>query len=342
MVALLCAVLLIRDARDSQTPRLGAAFALASACAMLIHSAEGLVPPASVRAALLPISSSWIVLLWLAARSLFDDEFHLKMADGIVVAAWVLLGAFNYAELAASEPISLFWADATREALSYALVVHITYVAISGADADLVERRRRSRVVFALCLLSIYLLNKIGEAVFGYSALPLWFTTLLYGLMTGFFVACLLALVRIDSLGLGFHDSISAKSHAPLVISNSDKKLIRRLTQVIEDERAYREPDLSIAALAARVGAREHDLRALINRTMGFRNFRTFLNGYRIEEAVSLVCDPTKQDISILGIAMDSGFGSLASFNRAFKQETGISPSTMRKAALSNKMTKLE
>jgi AraC-like DNA-binding protein len=334
---LLWAVLLIRDARDVWSARLGAVFLFACACALLIHTAEGLAPPAGVRALLLPISSSWIIFLWLAARSFFDDNFRLSLLDGVVAASWLALGGFNFSELALGLPISHRWAANLRDVLSLVLVGHILYVAISGAGSDLVETRRRSRIGFAVSLLSIYLLNKIGETVFGYSELPLWFTTSLYALIVGVLSVGLLGLVKIDRLAIGLKGDGAAIPAEPRKISDEDQKLIKRLTQIIEIDRIYLEPNLSIRDLAEKVGAGEHQLRALINQAMGFRNFRVFLNGYRVKDAIQALSDPAKQNISILSIAMEAGFGSLASFNRAFKQETGMSPSDMRNIAAQKK-----
>ncbi|MEM8546929.1 MAG: helix-turn-helix domain-containing protein [Pseudomonadota bacterium] len=43
---------------------------------------------------------------------------------------------------------------------------------------------------------------------------------------------------------------------------------------------------------------------------------------------------PEHADESILAVAMDSGFASLGPFNRAFKQDTGVTPSQFRRAAI--------
>jgi len=63
---------------------------------------------------------------------------------------------------------------------------------------------------------------------------------------------------------------------------------------------------------------------------LGYRNFAGFLNFYRIADAKAALADPSQADVSILTIALDAGFNSLGPFNRAFKAETGVTPSEFR------------
>ena len=70
----------------------------------------------------------------------------------------------------------------------------------------------------------------------------------------------------------------------------------------------------------------EYRLRHLINRQLGHRNFSTFVNGYRLAEAEAALGDPGQAEVPILTIALDAGFGSMGPFNRAFKAQTGLTP----------------
>ena len=62
--------------------------------------------------------------------------------------------------------------------------------------------------------------------------------------------------------------------------------------------------------------------------------FAAYLNGHRIAEARTALADPSQGEVPILTIALDAGFGSLGPFNRAFKADTGVTPSEYRRAAL--------
>ena len=100
------------------------------------------------------------------------------------------------------------------------------------------------------------------------------------------------------------------------------------------DSGHYREPGLTIASLADHLDTPEHRLRALINRRLGHRNFSAFLNLYRITEAKNLLSDRDRVDLPVLTIAMDLGYNSLPTFNRAFRSETGTTPSDFRRLAI--------
>ena len=79
-----------------------------------------------------------------------------------------------------------------------------------------------------------------------------------------------------------------------------------------------------------------HQLRKLINQSMGYRNFASFLNKYRIAHVKQSLSDPHKARVPVLTLAMEAGFSSLAPFNRAFKAIEGITPTDFRADILDN------
>jgi AraC-like DNA-binding protein len=72
----------------------------------------------------------------------------------------------------------------------------------------------------------------------------------------------------------------------------------------------------------------------VINQGLGHRNFSAFLNQQRLAEAKAALGDPAQAGVPVSTIALDAGFGSLGPFNRAFKAETGRTPSEFRAQAL--------
>ena len=97
------------------------------------------------------------------------------------------------------------------------------------------------------------------------------------------------------------------------------------------DDGYYRTPGLSITALAEHLGTPEHRLRALINQRLGYRNFSAFLNRHRVREASEILSDREKVDLPVLTIAMDLGYNSLPTFNRAFRAEKSTTPTDYRR-----------
>jgi AraC-like DNA-binding protein len=88
------------------------------------------------------------------------------------------------------------------------------------------------------------------------------------------------------------------------------------------------------ASLAQKLDIPQYRLRHLINHQLGHRNFSAFVNGYRLAEAEAALSDPAQADVPILTIALDAGFGSIGPFNRAFKAQTGVTPTEYRRTRL--------
>jgi len=55
-------------------------------------------------------------------------------------------------------------------------------------------------------------------------------------------------------------------------------------------------------------------------------NFNDFINQFRINEVKKMLENGEHKKQTLLAIAFDCGFNSKATFNRAFRKETGISP----------------
>ncbi|MEM6267032.1 MAG: AraC family transcriptional regulator [Pseudomonadota bacterium] len=92
------------------------------------------------------------------------------------------------------------------------------------------------------------------------------------------------------------------------------------------------DPDLTLSQLARKVGTNKTALSAAINHCTG-DNFTSFINRLRVAE----VCERLREDKgsqNLLQIAFEAGFGSKATFNRAFKKHTGMAPSAWIRAEL--------
>lgn len=98
-----------------------------------------------------------------------------------------------------------------------------------------------------------------------------------------------------------------------------------QLTRLMETEKMYLEPELALADLARRLGTNSSVLSAVINRAFE-KNFNDYVNAYRVEAVKRLMTDPAAAHLSLLGLGLESGFNSKATFNRAFKKVTGVSP----------------
>lgn len=117
--------------------------------------------------------------------------------------------------------------------------------------------------------------------------------------------------------------------------ATSDDKLSEtaaRLQKAMQEERLFLDPKLNIHKLAERLEVSQKHLSLVINQHFKM-NFRDFINAYRIEAVKSMLRQDDVQHMSILGIALECGFNSEATFYRIFKKSTGQSPKEYRKAA---------
>lgn len=108
----------------------------------------------------------------------------------------------------------------------------------------------------------------------------------------------------------------------------SRDKIMARLRELMEEEKLYRELELRLDDVAARLLITPHQLSEFVNDNLGV-SFPIYVNRYRVEEARELLLrDP---DRSTLAIGFEVGFGSKQTFNTSFKQQTGMTPSEYRK-----------
>jgi AraC-like DNA-binding protein len=320
------------DWRRSLTARLGAVLSLGGACyvaLILIDGSYSFLNPWRLPLHLLSLASP--ALFWLFAASWFDDDFRLRPWHWLFVAATVLSGVTtNY----------LFWAEHIRffglalvwrlfSLIAIALALRAT---LKGWSADLVESRRRVRVALTCAISFVILWVVMAELWAGNWPPPVgWRIANAAGMLV-------LAIAVVAST-LGWRDAalIAAPARpqpSPARSDSDDSLLLSRLDTDMRHERLYRQDGLTITAVAARLGVPEYRLRRAINQGLGARNFNAYLNAFRIGEAAEALADPSQREVPILTIAMDAGFGSLAPFNRAFRDVHGCTPTEYRARAV--------
>ncbi|MFS2190104.1 ABC transporter permease [Mucilaginibacter sp. Mucisp84] len=104
------------------------------------------------------------------------------------------------------------------------------------------------------------------------------------------------------------------------------------LRKAMETNRYYQDAELNLTSLAEKLGLTVHELSRIINVALK-KNFNDFINEYRVAEVIRRMRDPAFGHITLLGIALESGFNSKSSFNRIFKQMTGKSPAEYKNVA---------
>ena len=325
---LLWAVLLLRDARE----RIGAAFAVGVA-SYAICSAPGFVPPTGIDWHL-PLLANCIAnpaMFWLFARRLFEDGFNPTRIHWLGYTAYAIVGSAIF--LIAQGPFA-----ASRSTLFLLLTLGTIGFGIAAAWTiwrghrdDLVEQRRMLRPILMGGAVLYVLAIGVSELGLRGGPPPAALNLLNAAALAGFAVATLLAFVCGPTA-----DLFAPTRAVPIPASEPVRDgLVEPLQALFRQDRLHREPELAVADVARKLGVAEHRLRTLINQQLGHRNFAAFVNGYRLAEAKAALSDPKQAAVPVSTIALDSGFGSLGVFNRAFKAETGQTPTAFRQSALS-------
>ena len=98
-----------------------------------------------------------------------------------------------------------------------------------------------------------------------------------------------------------------------------------KIETLIQAEKLYQNPELTLTDLAKKLETNAAVISKTINQ--GFQmNFNDCINNYRIEAVKNSFSNGEYKKSTLLGIAFDSGFNSKATFNRAFKKNTGKTP----------------
>jgi AraC-like DNA-binding protein len=300
----------------------------------------------------LPHALAWIALalcvsatawLWLAARALFNDRFAFTAPVLGATFGMVALGlAAHHANLQAA------WAGLpppqppALEQLHVLAMLGFTSVALwevaRGWRDDLVEPRRAVRRWVALGIglyASVALIVEL--AVRGRDVGALLPALHVIGIGTiALALALLVARRSLDSILGAPADAATTPPAEPVEpatapqSATSPSPALAALQHAMSEQRLYRQEGLTLASLAATLNLGEAALRSLINQQLGHRNFNDFLHCYRLDEASERLA---REDLPILTIALECGYGSIGPFNRAFRQRFGMTPTEYRAGA---------
>lgn len=284
---------------------------------------------------------------WMMVLALFGDLERYRPAMFLAPAAMAVCGLGNILHF---EPIVPYmWAITTL--LQVVLAVMSILIVLRSWKDDLVESRRRMRGPFMVAV-GLYIISLNGfDIVEMLGTTPDWYPMFNAGLLAAITVGG--AFVFLDPREAMVGESAdptlprepapapgpAGAAAAPVdqpapAIDRAAKADLERLEGLMSRDLVWKEEGLTIASLALRAHIPETQLRRLINDCLGYRNFPSYVNAHRIAAAKTRLADPDEARVSISTIAYDIGFASLGPFNRAFKEEAGVSPSEWRRKML--------
>ena len=109
-------------------------------------------------------------------------------------------------------------------------------------------------------------------------------------------------------------------------------KLFLTLSEYMETNQPFLSPELSLFDLAKLIGVLPNHLSQIINVKTN-QNFFDYINSYRVTKVKEYILNGRLEEHNLFGLAIESGFNSKASFNRAFKKHIGLTPSEFKKMA---------
>jgi AraC-like DNA-binding protein len=276
--------------------------------------------------ALTLIGAPVVALFWILLLVLFEDVRPTPFRLAPVAIIIVIYAIRDYAPWPSVRNVAhwVFLLTCT------ALALHAIYIVAKGWRGDLVEARRRLRTPLLLCfgVAALVILLILATNYLGWFGLySLWMNTLT--MIAVALTATVLSGMMVEARSALFVERTAKPTKEPE--DDADAAMQRKLEKLMTQEEAWRQENLSVTDLAAKVGVPEYRLRKLINGRLGHRNFAAFVNAHRIEAAKARLSDPANSRIAVSQIAFDLGFSSLGPFNRAFKEAVGQTPTQWRR-----------
>jgi len=104
----------------------------------------------------------------------------------------------------------------------------------------------------------------------------------------------------------------------------------RLLFKAMDTDQLYLDPELSVTQLAEHLGLNAKLVSTVLNGPL-HQGFNHFVNTYRVREVKVQLLRPENDHLTLLGIARNCGFSSQTTFQRVFREFTGVPPSEFRK-----------
>ena len=288
------------------------------------NTATGILSPRGVWWIItLSFVKTLVLFAWWLVQCSFSDRFRFDAFRLGIGALWLGVVIFSTwrSKLGLEGPL-----DHASSILIVGLMLHLVWFLISGREDDLRIRRRDVRLWLPVAVIGLLLIDVGVDLTMGFDWYPAAF---LYAQNTAIFLLGGTLAITTTKVDVNIFASGSSEKLTDREITELSQ-YGRRIDDMMREEKVFLNPDLRLTDIVTRLPISEASTRKLIHAEFGCEHFRTFLNRYRIGYAISLLDDPARVDDKLIAIAFDSGFASLASFQRAFKRETGKTPSTWR------------
>lgn len=185
-------------------------------------------------------------------------------------------------------------------------------------------------IIFVLCSLGIFLLLWIITfiSLYGFryysnyvNYTTMWLTAPLFIYFIGFF-----SLTQPNIFRLPLEKKLEASKSITRLKPEEVNILKAKLNKLVTEDNIHSIPHLSLKSLSEALNTSSNNLSWLLNQVYN-KTFYEYINQFRVEDFLNKIQNNEHQSKTLLAIAMDSGFNSKSTFNKAFKAIMNDTPS---------------
>ncbi|OZI06836.1 AraC family transcriptional regulator [Siphonobacter sp. BAB-5385] len=119
--------------------------------------------------------------------------------------------------------------------------------------------------------------------------------------------------------------SIARKPSSTTLAEETVQAVLHALTKAMAEDKLYLDPELTVQKVSQHTGQPAKSISFVLNQHQQ-KSFNLFVNEYRIEAFKQRLYQDPLQQLTLTGLAFECGYNSQATFQRTFKQMTGLTP----------------
>ncbi|MCF8231355.1 MAG: AraC family transcriptional regulator [Bacteroidales bacterium] len=173
---------------------------------------------------------------------------------------------------------------------------------------------------------TIYIIDFfVPVASFGALQLASFTLGAIYIVFLGFFGLRQGNLFETQKINLNLEQALACQEEQKQTTPSREEQFIHRLLEYMKDQKPFLDPELNLARLSDQLDVTPEYLSKILNTHLN-RSFFYFVNRYRTDEFKQRCREDRSGKLTLMGMAYECGFNSKATFNRVFKNLTGVTP----------------
>lgn len=216
----------------------------------------------------------------------------------------------------------------------YFLYKNLVFQEVSFAESVLFRWIRNFLIAFSAILL-LRVIFFISNPEWGQFGSKFWyymcFSILVYYIALSGYFNTIKVPFDLDVSILAFKNKVPNNTSKEYQSVRQDHTIVEQpsykaqIMELMQTEQLYKNPSLTLTDLATALNTNRNVISKAINQEFDM-NFNDFINSLRLQEVILNYKEGQQQKNTLLGIALECGFNSKSTFNRAFKKQLGQTP----------------